>query len=202
MSPTHGYSSGRVAGALAMALLFGSASSMGQSPDDAIDRYAERVDQLISSEQFEQARRELAQARASQLFDERLVILERRLQLLESLNSAPPPLASGSDQQSATLLAGSLQRAVESRQLSQVTQLSELSARSLALLNALYAQYSALTVAVTTPVADLTGNGYTFTLEIVELRTSAGDIAYPAPAWSTHRIQLSQSSSDTLTALW
>lgn len=167
-----------------------------------LDGYIDEIDQLMSSDLLDAARQKIRQAKALDIYDERLVILESRLRLLQSLDTAPAIPVSGSNQAAANYLVNTISRAVESGQISRVSEVSEFSANTRNLLNALFAQYAKLRVKVSYPLPNLTGNGYTSTLQIVELMTADGNIAFPSPAWSTHEIQVTKSSDENLKAFW
>jgi hypothetical protein len=170
--------------------------------NEQLENYIDDIDRLMSSDRLDAAREKIREAKSLDIYDERLVILESRLRLLESLDATPSIPVKGASQAAANYLVNTIGRAVESGQISQVSEVSEFSAQTRALLNALYEQYSDLTVEVSYPLPNLTGNGFTSTLQIIELRTSEGDIAFPAPAWSSHQIQVTRSSDDNLKAYW
>ena len=170
--------------------------------NQSLDDYIAEIDQLMSSDLLDGARQKIRQAKSLDIYDERLVILESRLRLLESLDTAPTIPVKGSNQAAANYLVNTISRAVESGEINKVSEVSEFSANTRSLLNALYTQYTGLRVEVSYPLPNLTGNGFTSTLQIIELKTDDGDIAFPAPAWSTHEIQVTKSSDDNLKAFW
>lgn len=172
------------------------------SANEKLDSYIDEIDQLMSSDQLDTAKQRLRQAKSLDIYDERLVILEGRMRLLESLDTTSSIPVSGSNQAAANYLVNTISRAVESGEISKVGEVSNFSAQTRTLLNALYTQYNGLRVKVSYPLPNLTGNGFTSTLQIIELKTGDGDIAYPAPAWSTHQIQVNKSGDDNLKAYW
>jgi len=178
------------------------AFSIAGVANEQLENFIDDIDRLMSGDDLDAARQKIRQAKSLDIYDERLVILESRLRLLESLDTTPAFPVTGSSQAAANYLVNTIGRAVESRQIGQVSEVSEFSAQTRSLLNALYEQYSGLKVEVSYPLPNLTGNGFTSTLQIIELRTSEGDIAYPASAWSSHQIQVTKLSNDNLKAYW
>jgi len=175
-------------------------SVAGVSTLSADEDYVASIDRLIASEQYEAARAKLSEARARNIENEDLALLERQLALLESIEQ--PVGAYGGGQLRASQMVDQLRSAVESGELARVKTVSATNGPTEALLSELYNQYAGVRVKVSYPLPDPLTGGFSSTLEILELETRDGDRAYPAPSWSSHKLSIEKSLDENLQLKW
>lgn len=190
------------------------ASAVYAQQDDQIvlDQYLVEIERLISVNDLEGARDKLAQAASANLRDESLEIVHSQLRLLESLNASNQPTAADNsslngeltdqDMLAAVDLLDSLRIAMENGELEQVRQFSEATPQTASLLNAVFQNYAAMKVNVSSPEADNDTQTFLATLEFKELTTLDGNTAFPAQAWKTHRLRIIKSEGAWQKVLW
>ena len=192
-------------------MIAASAVCAQQIDQDELDQYLVEIERLISVNDLEGARDKLAQAASANLRDESLEIIHSQLRLLESLNASSRPAFDNSklngaltdqDMLAAVDLLDSLRIAMENGELEQVKQFSEATPQTVSLLNAVFQNYAAMKVKVSSPEADNDTQSFLATLEFKELTTLDGNTAFPAQAWKTHRLRIIKSDGAWQKVLW
>jgi len=194
--------------------------------DEELEILLLQIEQLISANDLAGAKAKLAEADTANMKDESLEVIQSQLRLLESLNSADTaaaeatPVVSQSaasetslardagrtltavDQLAAVDLLDSLRIALESGEIDKVRQLSATREEIDSLLNAVFNNYSSVTIEVSEPIPNSDNQSFDATLEFVELQTKEGNVAFPAQAWKTHNLKIVDTDGNWNKVLW
>ena len=190
------------------------AISLAGNAQDSLDEIIQVIDQLIADDQLESARSKLAGARSQKFKDERLDVLESRLNLFDNLEV--PSLSTtidtisvestetnlATDRAIVTDLLDSLKVALENGELEKVQQLSESSEQTQALLTALFQNYQNVSTRMSELVLDEASQSFFATLEFLELKTFEGDVAYPADNWNLHELRITKTAGEWQKISW
>lgn len=186
-------------------------AALAQNDQALLDQYLTEIEQLISENNIEGARNKLTEAQTANLRDESLDMIQGQLRLLESLNDTAPatPVAEVSnglltetDKLAVADLLDSLRVAMENGELDKVRLFTDPTPRTDSLLDAVFNNYAAMRIEVSTPEADDATQSFLATLQFTELTTKDGDTAFPAQAWKTHRLRIVKSDGSWQKVLW
>jgi hypothetical protein len=181
---------------------------------NSLDDIVQQIDTLIALDQLESAREKLTTAREMNLRDERLDVLESRLNLFDNLElpslsttiETIPAVPAGNsldvDRVIVTDLLDSLKIALENGELDKVNELSDSSEKTNALLTAVFQNYANVTTRLSDVIRDESTDSFFATLEFLELKTFDGDIAYPAENWNLHELRITKSSGEWQKIRW
>jgi len=201
----------RRTGILVALVLYCATASSVFAQQGTLDQYLEEIEILIAADDLEGARDKLAEAAAANLRDESLEMAHTRLRLLESLNESNAPdsptsadnrLLTDLDMLAAIDMLDSLRVAIENGELDKVKNFSDTTPATESLLNAIFANYSAVQIEVSRPEADQATKTFLATLSFKELKTKNGDIAYPADAWKSHQLRVIRSNGGWQKVQW
>ena len=196
---------------LAAAILFTACAGHAQN---SLDDIILQIDSLIALDQLKSARAKLTAAREMNMRDERLDVLESRLNLFDNLElpslsntiDTLPAVPAGDsldvDRVIVTDLLDSLKIALENGELDKVNELSESTEKTDALLTAVFQNYANVTTQLSEVILDESTDSFFATLEFLELTTFDGDIAYPAENWNLHELRITKSSGEWQKIRW